>query len=371
MRLIFVAFCISVSVARGDEPTEFLNKLLDAPSPSGFEQPAQRIVRQRMKPFADEIRSDVHGNTIVAINPKGYPRIMLAGHCDQVGFMVRHISDDGYVHFASIGGVDASVVPGLRLTIHGAGGAVDGVVGKKAVHLMKPDERGRTNVEISELWLDIGAKNREAAAKRVAIGDSITYKASIMKLEGGLIASPGTDDKVGVFVVMEAIRQIRASGKPCPCAIFAVSTVQEELGFRGAHTSCFGLDPQVGIAVDVCHASDYPGIDKRIAGDIVVGKGPVITTGPNINPVMAELLLSSAKGMNLPFQRIGEPSGTGTDANAIQISRAGVAAALVSIPNRYMHTPVEVVSLTDIENAAKLLADVCLKISSQTSFVPQ
>jgi len=352
------------------ESLDFLKRLLETPSPSGFEQPVQRLVRHRMKPFADEIRTDVHGNTIVAMHPEGSPRIMLAGHCDQIGFMVRYITDEGFVHFAPIGGVDATVVPGLRLTVHTAKGPVEGVVGRKAVHLMKPEERGTAKIELTDLWLDIGAKNRKEAEKRIALGDPITYQLGVVRMGGDLIASPGMDDKTGTFVVMEALRLIRASGR-CRSAVFAVSTVQEELGLRGARTSCFGLDPQVGIAVDVTHSADYPGGEKKVTGDIALGKGPVISIGPNINPVLGGMLLNTAKKKRIPCQREGEPTATGTDANAIQITRAGVAAALVSVPSRYMHTPVEVVSLPDLENAARLLAEVCLAITPKTDFVPR
>ncbi len=352
------------------ESVEFLHQLLETPSPSGFEQPVQRIVRKRMKPIADRITPDVHGNTIAALNPKGSPRVMLAGHVDQIGFMVRYITDEGFVHFGPIGGIDATVVPGLTLTVHTARGRVEGVVGRKAIHLMKPEERSSAKVDLNDLWLDIGAKDKKAAEKRVALGDPITYKLGVTKMDGDLIASPGMDDKVGAFIVMEALRLIQASRRRCRCAVFAVSTVQEELGLRGARTSCFGLDPAVGIAVDVTHSADYPGAEKKIVGDLAVGKGPVISIGPNINPVLGKLLMDTARRKKIPHQREGEPSATGTDANAIQITRAGVAAALVSVPNRYMHTPVEVVSLSDLENVARLLAETCLQITPKTDFIP-
>ncbi len=365
-----IALCLQ-GATMPRESVEFLNQLLATPSPSGFEQPVQRIIRKRMKPFADKITSDVHGNTIVALNPKGSPRVMLAGHADQIGFMVRYITDDGFIYFGSIGGIDATVVPGLTLVVHTAKGPVEGVVGRKAVHLMKPEERNSAKVDLNDLWLDIGAKDKKAAEKRVTVGDPITYKLGVTKMDGDLIASPGMDDKVGAFIVMEALRLIKASGRRCPCAVFAVSTVQEELGLRGARTSCFGIDPQVGIAVDVTHSADYPGVEKKIVGDLALRKGPVISIGPNINPALGELLMNVARRKKIPFQREGEPRATGTDANAIQITRAGVAAALVSVPNRYMHTPVEVVSVSDLEKAAKLLAETCLQITPKTDFIPK
>ena len=349
---------------------DFLFELLEAPSPSGSEQPAQRLIRKWMKPVADEILTDVHGNTMAVLNPRGKPRVMLAGHVDQIGFMVRYINDDGFVHFGPVGGVDASVVPGLTLWVHTPKGPVKGVVGRKAIHLMKTDERHSNKIDLSDLWLDIGAKNRAEAEKRVAIGHFITYALGVTRLGGELVASPGMDDKIGVFVVMEALQRIRASRKKLSCAVYAVATVQEELGLRGARTAAFGIDPQVGIAVDVTHSADYPGADKKALGDLALGKGPVLAVGPNINPVLGDLLVQTARKRRIPFQREGEPRATGTDANAMQINRCGVAAALVSIPNRCMHTPVEVVHLGDADQAVQLLAETCLAIHPKLSFIP-
>jgi putative aminopeptidase FrvX len=351
-----------------NESFEFLRALQETPSPSGFEQPVQRIVRQRMEPVADEIRTDVNGNCIVALNPKGTPRVMLAGHCDQIGLMIQYITDEGYIHFASIGGTDAAILPGACLTVHTKNGPVEGVIGRKPIHLMKPEERDKAKIELTDLWLDIGAKNRADAQKRVAIGDPITFKLGLQRLGADLVASPGLDDKVGTFVVMQALR-LAARRSPA-CAILAVSTVQEELGLRGAHTACFGIEPAVGIAVDVSHATDYPGGEKKVMGDITLGKGPIIEVGANINPVVGDLLFKTAQKHRIPHQRCGAPRATGTDANAIQISRAGVAAGLISVPNRYMHTPVEIVSLRDLDNAAKLLAETCLQITDKMDFIP-
>ncbi len=350
---------------------EFLQQLLETPSPSGFEQPVQRLIRTRMEPFADKIESDVHGNTMVALNPKGSPRVMLAGHVDQIGFMVRYISEKGFVHFRPIGGIDSTVVPGLALTVHTHKGPIEGVVGRKAIHLMKPEERNKAKVDLSQLWLDIGAKDKKQCEKWVAIGDPITYRLGMTRLGRDLLASPGMDDKAGAFVVMEALRIIRSSRRKCTCALFAVSTVQEELGLRGARTACYGIDPSVGIAVDVTHAGDFPGVDKRVTGDISLGKGPVITIGPNINPKLGEIFESTAAKKKIPYQREGAAHATGTDANAIQITRAGVAAGLISIPNRYMHTPVEVIHQKDLENTARLLAETCLQITPKTDFIPR
>lgn len=352
-----------------DESFKFLKTMEETPSVSGFEQPVGRIIRKRMKPFADEITTDVHGNTIVGLNPKGKPRVMLAGHYDQIGLMVRHVADEGYIYFSAVGGIDATVLPGSAVTVHSRKGPVPGVIGRKPIHLMKQEERNQAKIEFQDLWIDIGAPSKAEALKRVSIADPVTYRLGLERLGDDLIASPGLDNKVGAFVVMEALRL--AKERRIKCALYSVATVQEEIGLRGARTSCYGIDPLVGIAVDVTHATDNPGADKRIAGDIALGKGPVIDLGANINPALGELLIAAAKAEKIPYQIGAAPGATGTDANAIQISRAGVAAGLISIPNRYMHTPVEVVSLTDLENAAKLLAAALARIDAKTSFIPQ
>ncbi len=347
---------------------EFLKAIQETPSPSGFEQPVQRIVREYMKPFADEIQSDVHGNVIVALNPKKSPRVMLAGHADQIGLMVNYIDDNGFLFFRPIGGIDPSVVPGSRVVVHTKHGPVDGVIGRRPIHVLKPEERG-AKIELREMWVDIGVKNKKEAQRVARVGDAITFKLEMAHLGQDMVTSPGFDNKSGVFVVMEALRL--CSIKQMKCSLFAVSTVQEELGLRGAKTSCFGVDPQAGIAVDVTHATDYPDIDKRVNGEIKIGAGPAIATGPNINPPLEAMLAATAKAKRIAFQMEAAPSATGTDANAIQLTRAGVATALVSIPNRYMHTQVEVVSLSDLEMTAKLIAETVCKIDRRTNFIPK
>lgn len=350
------------------ESLEFLKSLIETPSPSGFEQPAQRLVRAYAAPFADEVTTDVHGNVIAVKNPGGYPRVMLAGHCDQIGMMIQHITDDGYLYFAAIGGIDAAVMAGIPVTIHGEGGEVPGVIGRKPIHLLRGDERDKPKMDLGDMFIDIGAKDRDEALQQVQIGDCATFNLHFQPLANNLVAGPGFDDKVGSFVVMEALRLI--GKKKLSCAVYAVSTVQEEIGLRGARTAAYGIDPQVGIAVDVTHGSDYPGCDCKKTGECNLGSGPTIARGPNINIPLRKLLEETATDKKIPWQAEPEPRATGTDANAIQVSRAGVAAGLVSIPNRYMHTPVEIVDLEDLENAAKLLAEACLKIKPDTDFIP-
>jgi endoglucanase len=233
---------------------------------------------------------------------------------------------------------------------------------------MKQEERNQQKIEISDLWIDIGAANKAEAAEMVSVSDPVTYQLSLQRLGKDNVTSPAMDDKVGVYVVMEALRLL--SDRKPKCALFAVATVQEEIGLRGARTSCFGIDPLVGIAADVCHASDNPGVDKKIHGERALGKGPVIERGANINHVLCDLLIDTAKKKKIPYQLSAAPGATGTDANPIQLNRNGVAAALIGLPNRYMHTPVEVCNLSDLDNAARLIAETVARIDNRISFIP-
>ena len=349
------------------ESVALLKKMVETPSPSGFEQPVQKIVRAELKPFCDAVTTDVHGNVIGALNPKGTPRVMLAGHCDEVGMMVTHIDDQGYLYFAAIGGVDGNLLPGLRLLVHGANGPVLGVVGRKPIHHMTAEDR-KGEIKLESLWLDIGAKDKKDAQKSVAVGDPITYSPGFEVMPNDLALSRGFDDKIGTFIVIETLRALKK--KKFPAAVFGVSTVQEELGLRGAKTSAFGVEPDVGIAIDVGFASDWPGAEKKRIGEVKLGKGPILHRGANINPVVERRLSEAARKGKIPHQITAEPRGTGTDANAIQMSRAGVAAGLISIPNRYMHTPVEVVSLKDLDASVALIAETILAMKGSESFIP-
>ncbi|HZZ77800.1 MAG TPA: M42 family metallopeptidase [Gemmataceae bacterium] len=350
-----------------DASFEFLKQLLGTPSPSGYEQRIQEVVRTWAKPYADEVRTDLHGNVIAAINPGGSPRIMLAGHCDQLALMVQHIDSDGFLYVQPMGGWDIPILLGQRLTIWAKSGPIPAVVSRKAPHMLTADERKKIP-EFVDIWVDLGAKDRAEAESLVALGDTITVELSCVELRNNLFTSPGLDDKVGVWTVMETLRLLH--GRPLQAAVFCVSTVQEEIGLRGATTSAYGIHPTVGIAVDVCHASDTPGNEKKQIGETKINAGPVVFRGPNINPHVHERLIAASKAQNIPVQMRGVPKATGTDANAIQLAREGVAAGLLSIPNRYMHSPVEVVSLKDLDNAAKLLAEFCANVTSDANWIP-
>ena len=349
------------------ESKKFLYKLLETHSPSGFEQAAQKVIRAEMKKFADDVRTDVHGNVIGVKNPKAEFKVMLAGHCDEIGLMITFIDEKGYLYFQPIGGIDPLVLVGQRVIVHGPKEEVPGVIGRKPIHLTEKEELGKP-LKMEQMWVDIGAKDRDDALKAVEVGSPVTIDASVVDLRNNLIVSRACDDKVGSFVVVETMRLI--SEKKLDIGVYAVSTVQEELGLRGAVTSAYGVAPQVGIAVDVGFASDCPDVEKKKVGETALGKGPILHRGANINPRLADMMEKSAKRRKIAFQMQAEPRATGTDANAMQLSRGGSAAALVSVPNRYMHSPVEIVSLDDLENAAKLIAGALEDMQPGMNFIP-
>jgi endoglucanase len=350
-----------------DESLSFLQSLLTTPSPPGSERPLQDVVRGWARRYADDVRTDRHGNVIAVRNPEGQPRIMLAGHCDQISLMVEHVDESGFLYVQPMGGWDMQILLGQNLTVWARGGPVAAVVSRKAPHMLTTEERNKVP-QFHDIWVDIGAKDKKEAEELVTPGDPVTVDLGFRPLRNGLVSAPGLDDKVGVWTVMETLRLLH--GRPLQAAVFCVSTVQEEIGLRGATTSAYGIRPAVGIAVDVCHATDTPGNDKKVLGEIKLGAGPAVFRGPNINPHVFARLESTAKQHEVAVQVRGIPKATGTDANAIQLSREGVATGLVGIPNRYMHSPVEVVCLEDLDRAAKLLAEFCAGVTPQVDWTP-
>jgi endoglucanase len=293
---------------------------------------------------------------------------MFAGHCDQLGLLVSHVDDDGFLFVQTVGGWDPQQLVGQRVTVWSEGGPVAGVISRKAIHLLDEAERKQV-AEIKNLWVDIGAKDKDDAEAVVAVGDPATVQLGVQEMRNGTINAPGMDNRTGVWVVVEGFRRAVEAG--LSASLFCASTVQEEIGLRGARTSAFGIDPQVAIAVDVTHATDCPGVDKRQRGSVSLGGGPVLIRGANINPVVWQRLRDEAEAAGLPYQVAALGQAAPNDANVLQVTRAGVATGLVQIPNRYMHSPVEVVSWEDLEAAADLLGRFACSVSADDDFVPR
>lgn len=329
---------------------ELLNRLLLAAAPSGYEEAVQDIFKESIAHYVDDVRTDTLGNVIAL--KKGLedtPTLMLSAHCDEIGFLVSNIDDNGYLYVQEIGGIDTELLPGRKVEIHTDKGVVPGVFGKKAIHLTKGE--GKKQLEISDIWLDIAAKTREEALESVQIGDFVTFAKEAIGYGNGMIASPSVDNRIGLWVLVETARLL--ADVPLYRTVYFVSSCQEELGARGAKTAADTICPDEGIAIDVTHATDYPTAETKLTGIIKLGQGPVITMGPNINSMVCRRLKTAVEDLPVQFEVIARP--TGTDANVMQLSSGGVKTGLVSIPCRYMHTPYEMVSIEDARIAAQLL----------------
>ncbi|HEY5540664.1 MAG TPA: M42 family metallopeptidase [Coriobacteriia bacterium] len=347
---------------------EFLTELVEAPSPSGFEQPAAKVFRDRLAKTADSVETNVMGSVHALLNgKKDGVSVMLAGHIDEIGMMVNYITPEGFIAFSAIGGVDAAILPGMRVRVHTKREVLLGVMGRKPIHLIDEDER-KTVTKLERLFIDVGFKGDEVK-KRVRIGDPITFDVGLETYGDGMAVSRAFDDKMGAWISARVLEEVKKAGG-APGDLTAAATVQEEIGLRGGTTSAWCCDPTVGIAVEVGHATDYPDIDKRKHGEANCGDGPIIARGANINPILFDLLVAAADKAKVRYQIGAEPRGTGTDANAIQLSRGGKAAGLISIPLRYMHTPTEVLALSDLDAAVKLLTRFVLDLKPGTDFTP-
>ncbi|MBI3831109.1 MAG: M42 family metallopeptidase [Planctomycetes bacterium] len=358
--------------APSQESLAFLEALLSTPSPVSWEAKIQRLIREHMEPHAHASHRDVHGNQWFVLNPDAKLRVMLSGHVDEIAMMLRYIDDQGFLWVTRLGGIDPLMLWGRRVWVHGKDGPVFGVIGKRPIHNTPPEERTK-GAKIDDIFIDIGAKDKKEALKRVRVGDPVTLTEGFQMVTNDLAIARAMDDRIGAFVVMEAFKKVAAAMKKkrkLDVGLYAVGSVQEEVGLRGAQTAAYAIEPLVGIAVDVGFATDFPSENKKLIGDFKLGGGPLLHRGPNINNPLAELMEGLCERKKIPYQLMGDGGITGTDAGVIQVSRAGVATALVGIPNRYMHSPVEMVSLADVEHAAELLAETALSIKEDMTFVP-
>ena len=352
-----------------DAALDFLKKLLDTPGPSGFETAPARVWREEAGKFA-KVRADVAGNSIAEVNPEGSPTIMLAGHIDEIGVIVTYIDDEGYAYISGIGGWDPQVLVAQRIRFIGRKGDVFGVVGKKPIHLMKNEDREKAS-KMTDLWVDIGAASRKEAEEHLSIGDPGVIDSRTLEFPNGRLVSRSIDDRIGAFIVLEALK--RYAENPGSAHVVAVATTQEEIAWRGGGAlvcaSC--VNPRMALVVDVTFATDHPQIEKKEIGEAKIGGGPVLTRGSIISPVVFNLLRDTAEKNDIPFVVHAAGRDTSTDADAIHIAREGIATALVSVPNRYMHSPNEMVSIEDLDRTASLLAETCRAVTPDTDFTPR
>lgn len=348
---------------------DFLKRLVASPSPSGFEQPAQQVVREEVRQFADEVHTDVMGNVIAALNPSGTPRVMLTAHCDELGFLIRYIDDRGFLYFSPIGGFDPSTLPGERVYVHTPSGSLPGVLGRKPIHLLGNKERSQAP-DIKEMWIDIGVANKTEAQELVPLGSVATRANVLERLRGDLVVSRGMDNKSSVLAIVEAMRRLHEQRAQLKAAVFLVASVQEEIGGHGAALAAYDIDPQIALTVDVTFASDHPSTTEVELGDVKLGGGPTITTGAFVNPRVFQLLTETARAAGMSYQLDLQASHTHTDNDSVRLARAGVATGLLNLPCRYMHSSSEVVSLKDIEETGELMARFVLALDEQTNLIP-
>jgi len=348
------------------ESMEFLRQLMGTPSMSGFETPGQKLWCDYARQIADEVTTDSYGNAVAVLNPKGSPRILLDGHIDEIGLMVKYIDENGFIYFQRVGGVDAALMGSKRVNIHGRKGIVRGVIGATPVHLQ---ERGKEPKvpKMHELFIDIGAADAKAAGRLVQVGDPITFEDEFELLNDRVAVARAFDDRAGTWAVIEALRLAKAAG--AACAIHACSSIQEETGLNGAKMHVVRIKPDAAIAVEVTHAIDVPGLDKKQHGEVKLGEGPTVSIGRENHPVLVERVRRVAKRKRIKVQVEAFSQSGGTDAQAFWIANGGVPSMVLGIPNRYMHSTVEMLDLRDLQKTAQLLAAFCADLKKTDRFV--
>lgn len=350
-----------------DKSLEFLQTLVNTPSPSGHEIRGQRVWLEYVREYGDETFSDAYGNCVAVLNRGGSPRVMLAAHADEIALAVNYIDKEGFLYVRKLGGVDPIVVRAQRVTVHTAAGPVFGVVGNVAPHLQKLDKE-RKVPEISDLFIDIGAKDRKEAGRLVRIGDPITLTQEFALLRNDLAVARAFDNRIGTFAVAETLRLLADSKKKLHAEVLAVSNIMEEVGLLGARQIAYSLKPDVALVVDVTHATDYPTVSQLLHGDIRLGEGPTLTHGGCNHAEVVARLEAVAKKSGIKLQHEAASASTGTDTDVIFWTRGGIASGLISLPNRYMHSPVEVVSLRDLEQIPQLMAAFALSLRKGEEF---
>jgi putative aminopeptidase FrvX len=354
-------------MAMNDDQLAYLKALIETTGPSGYEATTQRVWRERVQGSAQDLWQDSLGNNIALLNPNGKPRVMIDAHIDELGFLIKYIDDNGFLYFEKIGGFDPSTLPGNRVRIMGKSGPVLGVLGRAPIHLMSPAKRKKAPV-FKRMWIDIGARDRNEAESMVSVGDAGGRATGLQRMNGNLVTSNSIDDRVGCYVMSEAFRALAQTDlKP---AVFAASSSQEEIGLRGARAGAYRVNAEIGLAIEVTHATDYPEMRKTERGDIRIGAGPVFTRGANINPRVFDLLVSAAAAEGVPYQVEADPGGTGTDGNVMQMTRSGMAIGLLSVPLRYMHTASEVISLDDVDASVKVVTRFVRDLDEGVDLVP-
>jgi endoglucanase len=343
---------------------EFLKNLCDAPSPSGFEEPATKVWSDYLlENLKIEPISDIYGNCISNVTKKeACPQVMLCGHIDEVGFMVNYVNDEGFIYLSAIGGVNPKIMPAKRIVIYNKNGPVLGVIGTIPYHWLDGDEDDE--LKVYSFYVDIGAVDKEDALSKISIGDPATFDMEFEHLTNNRVAARGLDDKMGAWVVARSLVELNKCDD-LDVKVCGVASIQEENGATGALMSAYNIDPDVALAIDVGFATDTPDANMERLGKIKLGDGPIISVGSIINKKVSNTLIEASERGRIPSQILGEPRWSGTDADHIFITRGGVPTGVLSVPSRYMHTPVEIIQLDDLDNAVKLIVEWCKSIGDK------
>ncbi len=349
------------------ESLEFLKQLVNTPSPSGNELRGQRVWLDYAKQFADETFWDAYGNCVAVLNKGGSPRLMLAAHADEIAMSVNFVTKEGFIHVRKVGGVDPGIMRGQRVSIHTRDGDARGVIGNVAPHLTKQDGE-RKVPKMEDLFIDIGVRSRAEAEKVVRVGDSITLADEFEVLRGDVAVARAFDNRIGTFSVAETLRLLRYSEKKPKAEILVVSNIMEEVGLLGARQIAYSLKPDVALVVDVTHATDYPCVNQCAHGDVKLGHGPAVTHGGCNHPEVVARIEAVAKQQKIKLQHEAMSNSSGTDTDAIFWTRGGIPSGLISLPNRYMHSPVELVNLKDLEQIPQLMAAFALSLKAGDEF---
>ena len=343
---------------------DFLKTLLSAPGPSAFESKPAAVWRNQAEQYGATVRVDSYGNAFATFGEGRRPRVMLAGHIDEIGLIITYIDDNGLLYFRGIGGWDSQQLVGQRVRVVGFKQELLGVIGKKPIHLMTPEDRNKVS-KLEDMWIDIGATSAKEAKKYVRPGDFAVIEQPFIELLNGRLVSKAIDNRIGAYIVLEAARRAKDSG----AEVVAVATVQEEIGGIGAYVASHQLEPDVAIAVDVTHATDVPGVNKKQEGDLAFGSGPGLTAGSYVHRGVLHRLIDVAEAEGIPYGIETSPRNTSTDADDIAKNRAGVPTAVVAIPNRYMHSPNEMIDVKDLENVIRLIAAFIASLDASTTFM--
>jgi putative aminopeptidase FrvX len=345
----------------------FLEKLLITPSPTGYESAGQRVWIDHIKPFADEVITDAYGSAAakIDISPKAIT-VMLEAHCDEIGMVVQHIDDKGFLWIQRIGGSDPTIARARRVFIHSSNGLVLGTIGHTAIHLQ--DRDNNKPFAWKDLFIDIGAQSREEALEMVQVGDPITYSDDFEFVNDDILCGRALDNRIGGYIIAKALEKLSERRSELRVNVLALNSVQEEIGGFGARMMSYRLMPDVALVTDVTHATDTPGINDREHGRVQLGGGPTVTHGSASHPKVVAHLIDVAKKSEVTIQREASSVRTGTDTDSIYYTKQGIPSALVSMPLRYMHTPVETISLKDVNALIDLMVDFVLSLKANQKF---